>query len=376
MPTLTRRRLSAGAWRAWRGGAGAPILAGRDALIAGVHKPTPETTGAYLKPGESYTEVGSGAQMTLSPGTYRNRVFLGAVNFTVGSGAYLFERCIFAGNDPGNSTDENFTGSSGGSVVKNSGSSEPKQAVTMVDCTIDPGYWMTVKGRDRIWPELNGIFGGNFTVRRCIIKNTCDGVGINAHNYGFTLELSILHTGTYATGPENTGQSDQRTHNDGIQFHTGKNIVIRGNVIGYDETEPDEAKRSRHMAGYQVAFDDGYNSGHDYENSCFMIKQESGTAANQTIENVVIEQNWIYGGLCGINFFYEPSRPNRFGSTVVRNNRFGRRQAGWGVTRRMSGELTSSNGGNGWYFLKSAQIDATITGNVFEDTGLPIPISG
>lgn len=371
MPVVTWW-LDTGSLRCIEGGPRPPKPAGRDGLVATVHKPTPETVGPKISSG--FIEVGSGAQMTLTPGTYKGRVFLGCVNFNVGSGVYVFEDCIFAGNDP-NGTD------SGGSVIKNSGSSEPRPKVTLIDCRVDPGYWMSAKGRTRVWPEINGIFGGNFVVRRCEIRNVCDGVGIHGYNYGFDIELSIISTGTYATGPENTGQSDQRTHNDGIQFHTGKNINIRGNIIGFDPSEPDESKRTRHMTGYQTdPFSDAYNSGHDFENSCLMVKQEVGSATNMLIDQVLIEGNWLYGGMASVNFTYNASNPNRFGTTTIRGNKFGRRQAGWGVTRRMDGNLrddpAQTNNGLGWYILKSGNLDATITGNVFEDTGLPVPITG
>lgn len=373
MPVVTWE-LNGGALAALEGGPRPPKPAGRDGLIVGVHKPTPETVGPKIT---GFIEVGNGSQMTLTPGTYKGRVFLGLVTFGIGTGVYVFEDCIFAGNDPSGSGPNG--NDSGGSVVKNTGSTEPRPTVTMIDCRVDPGYWKTNKGRTKLWPELNGIFGGGFTVKRCEIKNVCDGVAIHGYNYGFVLEQSILHSSTYATGTANTGQGDQRTHCDGIQFHTGKNIRIRGNVIGYDPSEPDETKRTRHMVGYQTdPFSAAYNSGHDFENSCLMIKQEVGSAANMLIDQVMIELNWLYGGMATINFTYNATNPNRFATLTIRNNKFGRRLAGWGITRRMDGALKTvdTNNGLGWYILKSSNLDATISGNVFEDTGLPVPITG
>jgi hypothetical protein len=363
VPT-TRYRRSGGTWYPWKFVTpnSRPILAGREGLVAGVHEPTALTVGA-VTPALGWVEVGTGVQMALTPGTYENRVFLGSVNHNVGSGVYVFKNCWFAGNDP-NGAD------SGGSVIKNAGSSTPRPSVTLIDCTIDPSYWITVKGRTRLWPEINGVFGGNFVVRRCEITNVCDGVGINGYTYGFTLELSWLHKGTYATGAENTGQSDLKVHSDAIQFHTGKKIRIKGNVIG----------GVRNMVGYQMPFADCYNSGDDFENSCFMIKQEVGSEPNMLIEDVIIEENWVQGGVASFNFTYNADKPNRFGSTIIRNNRLRRREAGWAITRKADGTLKpsdpSTNNGLGWYFLKSGNLDATIAGNVFEDTGLPIPISG
>lgn len=341
-----------GAWRPHEYGVGPIVLGGRDGLVAGVHKPTPSTVG--VPAGTTLTEQGTGIAMNLTPGTYTDRVFLGRVNIPAGSAAYTFRNCIFAGNDPNGSD-------SGGSVITATASGT-KPPVTLIDCTIDPSYWMTAKGRTKIWPELNGIIGGNVNVQRCEIKNVCDAVAIHGQGYGFTIELSWLHKGTYATGSANTGHSDQRVHSDAIQFHTGKNIVIRGNVIG----------GMRDMVGYQTSpFADCFNSGDDFENSGLMIKQEVSGNETDRIDNVLIDRNWIYGGQCGINFAYNPARPNTFASTTITGNVFGVRGTGWGAIRQMNGTLST---GNGFYLLRSAILAATIAGNILE-TGSPVPVS-
>lgn len=166
-------------------------------------------------------------------------------------------------------------------------------------------------------PYTSGIQGSGMTIRRCDISNTVDGV--DATGVGNVLvDSCYIHDGSYFT--PSTTHADLQTHDDGIQITNGTNVVFTNNNIT------------------------------NFAMSCFMIGQDQGPIVGLRITN-----NWIDGGTATINMnskSYSTMKP------VITGNRFGRSRT------------------NTYAILAAGSIDLTnVTGNVFDDTGLPVNIT-
>lgn len=366
--TLTRRGQE---WVPVHGG-GRPFMVGRDGLVAGVDKPTAQTTGVH--DGVELTPVYPPAGqyvIALSPGTYENQMFWGQVRPQQSSNAneYVFRNCWFAGADFNWSNyDTNLTGL----VFCGPSSSNLQSHLVFVDCTFNPKVWFDGHPlRPAGWTpsaeaparqaQTAGVHGGNFELRRCEIVNAQDGVNYVGTNVSSCLvELSWIH-GNYFRN-DWYGPSDGRCHSDAFQFNVGSNVTLRGNILG----------GHRDMTGYRT-WPGGYNSGDDAWNAAIMLKQERSNTTVDKIENVLIEKNWIYGGTAGINFPYNPSHPNTFSTTIIRDNRFGARGSGWRASANGPGTYETGQQ-DGWYIIRSTSLAASITGNIIEGTGSAVPI--
>jgi hypothetical protein len=107
----------------------------------------------------------------------------------------------------------------------------------------------------------DGLSGGNISANRVNISNVVDSVKVIGGNVSVT--NSWLHNNVHYS-PDPT-QSDNMTHDDGIQVTGGKNITITGNSI------------------------DGAH------NAALMVGQ------GKTVGNVKVSNNWLGGGGCTIN---------------------------------------------------------------------------
>jgi len=361
--TLTRRGQE---WVPVHGG-GRPFMVGRDGLVAGVDKPTAQTTGVLagvtLTP--VYPPAGSDT-IVLSPGTYENREYWGQVRVSGGQGSTAtFRNCAFHGPSP----DASIYDSLSGMVTNHHPSGNPPADppyLSFYDSVFSALPWLeghpnrpsTPSNPERL-SQTAGLHGGNFNLQRCEITGVQDGINLTTGGgTKFTIELSRIHGMLFRNNW--FGPSDGRSHSDAIQFNRAKNVVIRGNIIGGE----------RDMVGYRT-WPGGYNSGDDAWNSGIMLKQESDNSDFYRIEFVLIEKNWIYGGTAGINFPYNPTHPNLFASTVIRDNVFGLRGTGWRGSATGAGTYDT---GNGWYIIRSSNLAATITGNIIEGTGSAVPI--
>jgi len=202
-------------------------------------------------------------------------------------------------------------------------------------------------GRGNQW--ISALRGANYTVHRTEISNMSDGIGLTSALGNVTIEGCWIHNGYYmewaAGAPGFRPQGGNYTHVDGIQFHRGKNYVIRGNTIGGHRVP------GAHSVGLAALI----NTGDDLYNSALMIKQEVDSSAVNKIENVLIENNWLAGGIATINI--GSGRGNTFDTTVIRNNRFIR-----------------STWGSQMYILRPSGY-GQISGNIFDDDSSLIPIS-
>jgi hypothetical protein len=292
----------------------------RAALVPGTYRPSDETTGPLpcVTLRRQDTDLVVNEPNTVIEGVdLYGQLVLGSQATNV-----VVRHSILRGADPT---------PSGALVVAGGGPNWDRLGLTIEDSKID------LTGRENWF--VDGIAGGNFTIRRSEITRTVDGVGLVSQVGNTLIEANWIHDGYWTTWTDATPEpkpshKDNQTHNDGIQFHRGRHHVIRGNFIG--------GVRGT-VAG----------AGDDYTNACLMISQGvDGTAANR-LDDVLIEKNWFQGGAASINLY--KSNDNDLSGVTIRNNRFLR--------------------GPGYYILKGAGVNAPLSNNVFDDTGLPVPIA-
>lgn len=147
--------------------------------------------------------------------------------------------------------------------------------VLIEDCELTPdfpSYWLT------------GILGANYTVRRCNINRTVDGLG--AYNtsapgqpLNVTVEYNWIHDLSFFS-PDPNHTNDNQTHNDGFQIQGGTGAIVRFNYFSsYYATDVGTNNRPRPQAL-----------------SCMLFNNNVGTTGGH-----VIEDNWFYGGYVPIN---------------------------------------------------------------------------
>lgn len=331
-------------------GALVPLTAAGYPRAAVVTPPVvPPPSGAYVPP--SYGPLGSyvpgsGTAGVIRPRTttltgnrtlstpnveYRDVIFDGAV--TIAAAGLIFRNCEFRGGAPLSSG--NFCVMGSGNNLFNA---------LFEDCLIKPSPANETQ-------YMNGVYGTGYTMRRCEITRSVDGVSIvsggTANNT--LIEGCWIHNTSWIS-PAST-QSDNQTHNDGIQFHSqgqGSNITIRYNMIGGVKVQAGATQTSAEHAASD-----------DCNNSCFMIQQEVSSASTVQINNVDIYGNTLQGGATRINIAYK--NLNNLSGVRIGPNKFIR--STWA-------------GGGGYYILRmTAATPVLDTANqLFTDTGLPVPI--
>ncbi|SDO36671.1 hypothetical protein SAMN05216368_11628 [Cryobacterium flavum] len=132
-------------------------------------------------------------------------------------------------------------------------------------------------------PDVNGIYGYNFTATRVEIHGVIDAVHITGSNV--TIQQSWLHSNLHYTNDPNQGGS--ASHDDSIQIQKGSNIRVIGNTIS-----------GAHSAGVQIT-------------------QDRGDVSNFTFTN-----NNADGGKCTINIAQKTYGP--IYGAVITDNKFGR----------------------------------------------------
>lgn len=162
------------------------------------------------------------------------------------------------------------------------------------------------------------IFGKGFTARRLNMHES-KGDGMKARGDVLVEACWIHHLGT-APG----------AHADGDQTRVGDNLVFRGN--NFDMPIPESPNGEQ-----------GYKS-----NANFIIQDSLGT-----IDNLVIEENWLNGG--NYTLFFTPNNPGGITNVLILNNRFGRDYR-YGV-------------------LLAGGTPMVISGNVWDDTGQSMSIN-
>lgn len=346
-----RRQYRSGAWR--RDGWAdllpqvPPTDPDPDWPAPGTYRPGPETTGPRPNPDGSPRAVGNGLTrwdgdyaVNSANATVENLDIYGRIILQSGATNATIRNCIIRG--PGSS----FTSSGSNFTAAITSTSASLRNAVIEDCRID------ATGRETAW--LDGIRGGDYTIRRCEIRATTDGLTFNAWQGNVVAEANWIHDCHYeewASGtPNKPSQSDRRTHNDCIQFHRGKGYRIVGNYFGGRRTPGG-------IQTYDPVIIAQKDAGDDYENSGIMLKQEVDSTAQNKIENVLISQNWFEGGAASLNV--APDLGNFFESVTISYNRFIRAQPG------VHG---------GYYIIRPTTTQAAIVGNVFDDDGTPVTI--
>jgi hypothetical protein len=166
---------------------------------------------------------------------------------------------------------------------------------------------------------LDGVWAANATLTRLHVHNVVDGVKADD---SVLLQDSYIHDlARFASDPNQGGGP---THNDGVQsFYGNQHITIRHNTIAVT----------------------------DNDNATFQLSQDGGRRA----ADIHIENNWLDGGGCTLNLSHSGG-PTPMTDIYVIGNRFGR---------------------HSYYdcpILVSTQtILSANSGNVWDDTGKPIP---
>ena len=170
---------------------------------------------------------------------------------------------------------------------------------------------------------VDGMWAVNTTVLRSNIHSTAD--GIKAHD-STTVQDSYIHDLTLFPFDPNQGPTGgDGVHNDAIQSYDGnKHIFIIHNNLA-------------------MTADD---------NSDYQLTQDLGKQAT----DIHIENNWLYGGGCSLNLSHKGG-PTPMTGIYILNNRFGR----------------NTNFSNCPIIISTQTVLSQNTGNVWDDTGTPIP---
>lgn len=302
-----------------------PTTGGRANLVPGTYRPGASTTGPL--PGTALRTVNGDLTVTANGQVIENVEVWGSIIVGAFSSVVIRNSVIHGTTRTGQDTcciygkDDNLRGA------------------LIEDCRL--------VGRGNVW--CSGVRGGNYTIRRSELTNLPDGICLTSQLGNVTVEGCWIHNGLYAEWTASTPNmpyaGNYYTHTDGVQFHRGSTYTIRGNMIG----------GTRVPGGVRTGQAAAINSGDDMYNAAFMIKQEVDNSAANRINNVLIEKNWLAGGMSTINIV--PGRDNNFATTVVRNNRFIR--STWGTQH---------------YILRTGTA-GVFENNVFDDDGSPVPIS-
>lgn len=305
----------------------------RDSLVIGTYKPDASNTGIY--PGTTLTpqtsDITYSTKQTISNMDFQCSVFL-----TAGAANSTFINCLFRSNGVDNS----------GSPGTITGPSQNLLGATFIDCTFD------LTGRESAW--IHCIQGSNFTLKRCHLTRGHDGVGLvsaggNVNILGCWIHNSYVD-GWAAGDPTEPSFSDNRTHNDCIQFHRGGNYVVRGNFLG--------GLRKYYVKDGSPSSISIPDSADDFDNSCILIQQEVDNTPANHMHDVLIEKNWFQGGAASINIGYKNGNPLT-DNIVIQNNRF---------IRRISP-------GGGFYIYQNSAATPTLINNVFDDDGTPATVT-
>lgn len=224
------------------------------------------------------------------------------------------------------------------------------QRLIIQDCLLNPDV-------PSLW--WNGVTGHDFTVQRCNIYGTVDGVGVfNTANSGGPVNVKILgnwiHDLAYfSPDPNHTGDTPvSHTHNDCIQIQAGTNIEIGWNVLaGFCSPTygPDISRDQAHPNS-----GGGFSTHYPYlqASSAVQVNLRSGFIPG----GLNIHDNLIDGGAFSINT--DAATYPDFGS--IRNNRFGDNQ-------RPDSPA---------YISVPAAVFNTglVTGNTHQASGLPVPV--
>lgn len=156
----------------------------------------------------------------------------------------------------------------------------------------------------------DGIVGHDYTSLRNHITQTNDGLGIFNRPAG-PAAANVTAKGNYIHGLtfwSNDPAHSDGSHNDGIQVQGGENILITGNkIVGDMVVGSGSAKPVRGL----------------YTTTGMLLQQNVAK-----FKNVVVEQNFVDGGLTSITVDHSANKQSSIELTL-RNNYLGRNQYAW-----------------------------------------------
>jgi hypothetical protein len=308
----------------------------------------------------------NGDHVPVAGQTYTGLFINGRIIPGTGSTGAIYRDCIATGRAWGQGP--TYDGAPANDAIFNNNYNG--RGVTLEWCALDG------TGKENVWTD--GVRGNNFTMRYCEIMRTNDGFGASSGGYhGPTLiENCRIHSGNYfgwwnsvaGTVYPNfpTSPSDRRSHNDGMQIQGWRGYTIRGCYIGGQRAPlgsngsgVKQANRD-YLIPAQAAVIAQVSAADDYNNACFMIQNNSGILA---FTSALIEKNWVAGGDACFNFSAATAYGDDLSGVTVRDNR---------VIRQSS--LPGSDGYEGAQIYRSTNSNPTLSGNVWDDTGLPVGI--
>lgn len=165
---------------------------------------------------------------------------------------------------------------------------------------------------------IDGVVGHDYTARRCLVRNTVDFFGaFNSYRPADPGRVTIegCYGDSLAYFSPCSYQSDNRTHNDGIQIQGNSGYVIRGNDLraqpsstagnGFNPTDPTAPAKNPYAPASVTG-------------------QVIGITPNvSSVTDVLIEKNWFSGGRASV--IATPGSYSVSGVTM-RDNRFDRTQ--------------------------------------------------
>ena len=288
----------------------------RSGLVYGTYLPDATTTGILSAPttlvttNQTLSDTGAASEAkTFTNTEFRCTVYLTGKNYT-------FKNCLFSGP---------AAGTTNAMVQARYATSEGH---LFEDCTFAP-YTVTY--------GCIGLQGRGFTASRCNVYGSVDGIDPAPADGGTRTDVIIQQSYIHdlARYCPYSGQSDNQTHSDAIQWMGGLGLTLLGNRI---EGLIDTAIGT----GWATATYDGSSvltGGHPYypnpvSTSALMINALGGTIQPGEL---IMRKNWIRGGTVGINSVGVTSAfLTSDGVTVIDGNHIVRDQA-------------SGSGGYRWY---------------------------
>lgn len=214
---------------------------------------------------------------------------------------------------------------------------------------------------------LDGLSGGNFTVRYSEILRGVDGIHLTQgnvtaeccriyHGYyfawwddgaGAVRTTSFTDYGGIQHDPPFPGQSSGDVHSDGVQIAGSSGNIIRGCYIGGERGSSSTASQidPTVQADYNIMV--ARDAAPDYVNAAIIVN-----ALQSNPIGALIEKNWLHGGAARLNL--STNGTDLLNGLTVQDNRFIR-------------------SGYGFYIYKQTGNTATLNNNVYDDTGLPVP---
>jgi hypothetical protein len=298
-----------------------------DGFVLGVTKPNATNTGVGVGGRPAYSELtvwNGDLTVASSNQTFRNLRITGKVKINSGISNTLLENCAVE-------MDAVYTGTEMG--IKNDGIN------TVV-------RFCEIYGK-RSWAGADAVGIRSMTVERCNMHHVADGIRIQ---YSTVIAKgNYIHDLLLVTPDPVQARTDNKNHCDGIQFEGGDGHQIIGNNIeSFHTTDGTSNVVNVLKASPFTPQTPPAGEFHPQALSCLMF-----TPNVNAITNVLVDRNWMSGGEISCNV---GSSGNSTSTINFTDNRFGHDQ---------------------WYPEHTIDCDPTATnvigsGNVYEDTGLPI----